>query len=32
MTGVMKHCDGKGMGHCDEKTMVHTDYMCHVAL
>ena len=32
MTGVMEHCDGKGMEHCDEKAMEHFDYMCHGAL
>ena len=32
MTGVMEHCDGKGMEHCDEKAMEHSDDMCHGAL
>ena len=32
MTGVMEHCDGKGMDHCDEKAMEHSDDMRHGAL
>ena len=32
MTGVMEHCDGKGMEHCDEKAMEHSDDMRHGAL
>ena len=32
MTGVIEHCDGKGVEHCDEKAMENTDYMCHGAL
>ena len=32
MTGVMEHCDGKGMEHCDEKAMEHSDDMGHGAL
>ena len=31
MTGVMEHCDGKGMEHCDENAMEHSDDMCHGA-
>ena len=29
MTGVMEHCDGKGMEHCDEKAMEYSDDMRH---
>ena len=25
ITGVLEHCDDKGMGHCDEKAMEHSD-------
>ena len=32
MTGVMEHCNGKGMEHCDEKAMEHSDDMHHGAL
>ena len=32
MTGVMEHCDGKGMDYCDEKAVEHSDDMCHGAL
>ena len=32
MTGVMEHCDGKGMEHCDEKGIEHSDDKCHGAL
>ena len=32
MTGVMEHCDGKGMENCDEKDMEHSDDMGHGAL
>ena len=32
MTGVMEHCDGKGMEHCDEKAMEHSDDMRHGSL
>ena len=29
MTGVMEHCNGRGMEHCDEKAMEHSDDMRH---
>ena len=32
MTGVMEHCDGKGMGHFDEKGIEHCDDNCPGAL
>ena len=32
MTGVMEHCDGKGVVLCEEKAMEHSDDMCHGAL
>ena len=32
MTGVMEHCDGKGVEHCDEKAMEYSDDLCHGAL
>ena len=32
ITGVLEHCDDKGMEHFDEKSMEHSDDMCHGAL
>ena len=32
MTGVLEHCDGKGMEQCEEKAMEHSDDMGHGAL
>ena len=31
ITGVLEHCDDKGMEHCDEKTMEPCDDKCHGA-
>ena len=32
ITGVLEHCDDKGMEHFDENAMEHADDMCHGAL
>ena len=32
MTGVMEHCDDKGMEHCAENGIEHCDDKCQRAL